>query len=137
MAGSRKTAGRARIDEGWETLAEGVDRWRPPAGGPARRLITGRMNRRVGGFWSWKNRAHVVHESCGEERCARTFEVHPGVAAYRSQPETLRVDVGQARPLVYTPDFLVDFDGVEVFVEYKPLGKLHAPAPLGKWDERG
>ncbi len=124
------------LDETWEQLAPGVERFRLPGNEPVRRIITGRRNLKVGAFWSWKNNQHVAHESAGEEHCARVLEVHQSVDAYFGQPEQLRFLVeGQDRPVRYTPDFLIVSGGRELRVEYKPYDMVHAPVPANDNDE--
>jgi hypothetical protein len=102
-----------------------------------RRIITGRRRNKVGAFYSWKNHAHVMHDSDGEERVARLFEVHRVVRAFFGQPETLRIRVdGQRRPEMYTPDFLVFFDETPVRVEFKYEQELRPPRCEDPDDER-
>jgi hypothetical protein len=125
-------------EERWDEIAEGVLRYRLPDNEPVRRIITGRRNRKVGAFYSWKMRAHVVHESDGEERCARTFDVDSEVTAFFGQPETLKITVpDRPRPERYTPDFLVYRGDNEVRVEFKRLIDIRPPKPKRKNDERG
>ncbi|MDB5530211.1 MAG: hypothetical protein JWR51_3314 [Devosia sp.] len=126
------------LDERWEPLAPGVDRFRLPGNEPVRRIITGRRTAKVGAFWSWKNDAHVAHESTGEEWFARILEVHPSVTGYFGQPEQIRVTVeGQSRPVKYTPDFLVMMGFRELRVEYKRFIDIAPPATVDPRDELG
>jgi hypothetical protein len=69
------------LDERWETIGPGVERFRLPGNEPVRRIITGHRPAKVGAFWSWKNGSHVAHESAGEEWCARIFEVDSRITA--------------------------------------------------------
>ena len=71
----------ALSEEKWLSIADGVKQFSLPGNEAVRRIITGRRNGKVGGFYSWKNRAHVMHESDGEERCARVLDVHSAVTA--------------------------------------------------------
>ncbi|MET3897165.1 hypothetical protein ABIB57_001102 [Devosia sp. UYZn731] len=126
------------LDERWETLAPGVDRFRLPGNEPVRRIITGHRAAKVGAFWSWKNGAHVAHESAGEEWCARIFEVHPRITAYFGQPEKIRIFVeGQKRPFIYTPDFRVMFGYSELLLEYKVFEDIAARPPQDPRDQPG
>lgn len=126
------------LEDRWETLAPGIERFRLPGNEPVRRIITGRRAAKVGAFWSWKNEAHVAHESAGEEWCARIFEVHPRITAYFGQPEKLRITIeGQKRPVIYTPDFRVMFGFRELLLEYKRLEDIAPPAPQDPRDQRG
>ena len=79
------------LDEDWKEIAPGVDCFRLFDNEPVRRIITGHRNQKVGAFYSWKMGANVAHESDGEERCARTLDVHPAVNAFFGQPETLLI----------------------------------------------
>lgn len=125
-------------EEVWEPIAPGVERFRLPGNEPVRRIITGRRNGKVGGFYSWKMLAHVAHESDGEEWCARVLDVHPAVTAFFGQPETLRIEVeGQKQPERYTPDFLAFFGEYPVRLEFKWRSELQPPKPQRKDDERG
>lgn len=114
----------------WKTIAPGVERFRLPSGEPVRRIITGRKTSKVGGFYSHKNRGHVVHESDGEELCARVLEVHWAVRSFAGQPETLRIQVEDRDPEIYTPDFLADIGGLEIRIEFKWWKDLWPPRPL-------
>ncbi|MBE7731672.1 TnsA endonuclease N-terminal domain-containing protein [Devosia faecipullorum] len=126
------------LAENWEQLAPGIQRFRLPGNEPVRRIITGRRAGKVGAFWSWKNRAHVAHESSGEEHCARVLEVHPDVTAYFGQPEQIRFQVeGERRPVRYTPDFLIRFGSRELRVEYKFYDDIRPPRPDSDHDEAG
>jgi hypothetical protein len=118
--------------ENWETIAPGVEIFRLPSGEPVRRIITGRRSVKVGGFYSHKNGRHVVHESDGEEWCARVLEVHSDVRSFSGQPETLRIKVdGKPRPQRYTPDFLADIGGMDVRIEFKWWADLWPPKAVG------
>lgn len=120
----------------WERLAQGIERFRLPGNEPVRRIITGRKANRVGGFYSWKNAGHVVHESVGEERVARLLEVHPSATQFFGQPETLRVtDDADGSSFEYTPDFLVRMGNAELRVEYKWFRDIR-PAKPSADDER-
>jgi hypothetical protein len=122
--------------EVWQPLVPGVERLRLPGNEPVRRIITGHRPLKVGAFWSWKNDQHVAHESAGEERCARIFEMHGSVTAYFGQPEQIRFLVeGKEKPVRYTPDFLVMLGHRELRVEYKPYDLVKPPAPANDNDE--
>jgi hypothetical protein len=126
------------LEEQWQPLVPGVDRWRFPGNEPIRRLIAGRRVAKVGAFWSWKNAAHVAHETTSQEWCARIFEVHPSVTAFTGQPEKLRIEVeDQENPITYTPDFRVMFGHAEVFVEVRRFDDVAPPPPVDAGDDTG
>lgn len=127
----------ALAPEEWERIAPGIYRFRLPNDEPVRRIITGRRNGKVGGFYSQKNCAHVVHESDGEEWCARVLDVHPAIRKFFGQPETLQIRIDASQPLRYTPDFIADVGGIDVRIEFKWYADLHPPEPQDRSDERG
>lgn len=127
----------AELEERWETIAPGVERFSLPDGEAVRRIVTGRRAWKVGSHYSWKMGAHCPVEGGQEDRCARLFDCHPNVLAYSAQPETIRFDHG-GKPTRYTPDFLADFNvGSPTRVEVKSERHLRPPAPSGPHDAMG
>ena len=123
--------------ERWVPIAEGVRCFRMPGREPVRRIITGRRNNYVGGYYSWKMQAHVIHESEGEEKYARLLDLHPDVTAFFGQPETLLIQKDESLPPErYTPDFLVQFGAHEIRVEIKRDEDINPPKPDRKDDYR-
>lgn len=116
----------------WEQLAPGVRRLSLPGNRPVRKILTGRRDRKVGGFWSYKMRQHMAHESEDWElRAIKLHEVHRLVEGYFTQAEKLeiRVDGEQIAEngreiIVYTLDTLTVMPLIEVRFEVKPYWKL-------------
>lgn len=127
----------AQPPEEWEELGPGVERFRRPDEEPVRRIITRGGVRRVGGYYSWKMRHHIVWESGPEERCAMLMDVHPSIAAFHAQPETIRVEVPGEKSFRYTPDFVCAIAGQAVRIEVKRLQDLFPKEPAGPHDEFG
>lgn len=126
------------LDESWSEIGDNVEIFRLPGNEPVRRIITGRRTQKTGGFWSWKNMAHVVHESGGEEFCARVLELHPYVEFFFGQPEKIRFAVdGADRKAVYTPDFLIVSGNRNLRVEFKYHQDVRPPRPVRDDDEHG
>ncbi|MFV3412995.1 Tn7 transposase TnsA N-terminal domain-containing protein [Pseudomonas sp. NY15436] len=75
-------------------------------------------------------RVEIRLESRLEQSVAQALELDPRVRSYRTQPFTLELSSGRLLPerpkhregaqTFYTPDFVVDVNGLEVVVEVKP-----------------
>jgi hypothetical protein len=125
-------------EERWEPIAPDVELFRRAENDPVRIIITGRRNHKVGAFWSWKNMAHIAHESEGEEKCCRLFDCHPLVGHYFGQPEQIRFRLQDGTRIArYTPDFLIMLAGRPIRLEYKRVIDLRPPSPVRDDDERG
>jgi hypothetical protein len=133
-----------QIEGEWQELAPGVRRKSFQGNEPVRRILTGRRDREVGGFYSYKMNAHVVHDSEGWERRAFALqECHKDVERFYRQPEALeiRVDKEQISPrgkkcVRYVLDDLSVIGGLEVRMEIKPLELLQPAKKLDPGDER-
>lgn len=127
----------------WEALAPGVLCQRYPGNEPVRKILTGRRNRKVGGFYSFKMKRHIAHESEHECRLAKIFELDPNVIAYWGQPEKLKIalDGDEITPdgrdrMIYTPDFLTMIGGQAVRFEFKLWSDIRPEPPKRPGDER-
>jgi hypothetical protein len=120
------------IDENWCSLIPGVRRYSLEGNVSVRAILTGHRDREVGGFWSYKMRAHIPHESEDwERRGIKIQEVDTRVKRYHGQPEQLEIRVeGEAiredgsEVITYTPDSLFEIASIEARAEFKPLEML-------------
>jgi hypothetical protein len=125
-----------RAARDWQPLCEGAEVFRFANNEAVRNIITGRRNHEVGGHYSFKMGQHMIHESGPEERGARTFDCVFPVHRYFTQPETIRINSDRDFPgEIYTPDFLVEYEGGVVRYEIKEFAALHPPEPV-PGDER-
>lgn len=121
----------------WETPVHGIRRFRRENHAAVRNIITGRRNREVGAFYSQLMQEHIAHDSAGEERKCRYFDVHAPIDEFFGQPETLYCDDPAAPISRYTVDFLLRVGSVEVLVESKYLSDIRPPKPRSDRDSDG
>lgn len=132
------------VDENWCSVAPGVRRLALKGNAPVRAILTGHRDREVGGFWSFKMRSHIPHESEDwERRGIKRQEVDFRVERYYGQPERLEIRVdGEAirqdgsEVITYTVDTLVEIAGVEVRFEFKPREMLQPSRKLDPDDPK-
>lgn len=134
-----------QIEREWQDLAPGVRRQSFEGNEPVRRILTGRRDREVGGFFSYKMNAQVAHDSEWWERRAYALqECHRHVRKFYGQPEMLEIRVDEEQQISprgkkivrYVLDDLSVIGRFEIRMEIKPLELLQPSKKLDPSDER-